>query len=109
MSPREQFIGPGMAWKAQAYLLNEDFEQAAEWAARALRDPVTQIWGNVSQVSALGHLGRTDEAEIAIKEMLRRRPGMSVKKVDAMINIVEPKFRELLLSGLVKAGMEDDR
>ncbi|MBT6288982.1 MAG: tetratricopeptide repeat protein [Rhodospirillaceae bacterium] len=108
LSPREQFVGPAMAWLAHAYMAKEEFEAVVEWAEKALRNPVTQIWGNINLVSALGQLDRIGDAEIAIKEMLRRRPDMNIKKIDSMINILDPKYRSALLAGLRKAGVEED-
>ena len=107
LSPREQFVGPAMAWLAHAYLVKEDFEQVADWAEKSLRHPVTQIWGNIMLVAALGHLGRTSEASAAVTEMLRRRPDMNLAKIESMINIYNLKFPELLLDGLRKAGVEE--
>jgi adenylate cyclase len=107
LSPREQFVGPAMTWLAHAYMLKEEFEQVVEWAEKALRNPVTQIWGNINLVSALGHLDRIGDAEVATREMLRRRPEMNIKKIESMINIQTPRYRGALLAGLRKAGVEE--
>jgi adenylate cyclase len=107
LSPREQFVGPAMTWLAHAYMLKEEFEQVVEWAEKALRNPVTQIWGNINLVSALGHLDRIGDAEVATREMLRRRPEMNIQKIESMINIQTPRYRGALLAGLRKAGVEE--
>ena len=58
---------------------------------------------SLTQISAVETL-----SVVAGYWLLRRRPDMNIKKIDSMINILDPKYRSALLAGLRKAGVEED-
>lgn len=103
LSPNDTFVGPAMAWTAIGYLVQGKFEEAADWARKSLDLPGTQIWGNIALVSALGHLGKKDEAGRAVKVLLRRRPDFTTAFIKTNFPGTDPDGIEILVDGLREA------
>jgi hypothetical protein len=62
---------------------------------------------NVYEVSALGHLGRPEEAREALSELLRRKPSLKLSDVKGGFVAVAPDNIEDFLDGLHKAGLPE--
>jgi TolB-like protein/Tfp pilus assembly protein PilF len=110
LSPQDVMMGPAYARLAQAYLGMKNYEQAAENAEEAFRQTVRPHWpGKSFLVSALGHLGRKDEARHAIVDLEELMPGITVGWIAAqpmpisMANDYMPDY----LDGLRKAGLPE--
>jgi tetratricopeptide (TPR) repeat protein len=107
LSPNDLFMGPFHARLGQAYLALKDYEKAVEFSREALRHKITQWPVNTYEVSALGHLGRGEEAREALSELLRRKPGLKVSDLREGFISVAPDNTEDFLDGLRKAGLPD--
>ena len=53
----------------------ERFEEAVDSAQRAAEQPRSVLWPYAVLASALGHLGRSDEAARALAQFRREQPG----------------------------------
>jgi TolB-like protein/Tfp pilus assembly protein PilF len=105
LSPHDANMGSFCVRNAQAYLYLRDYEQAIDWARRSLQFANFQWSRYVVLISALGHLGRAEEARPAIDLLLRRIPDFSARyALDYSPWIVDAHFRHLM-AGLEKAGM----
>jgi predicted Zn-dependent protease len=92
LSPHDPYAGRIMACRAEAHLFLGEFEHAAEWARRALREPSTIHWsGHSVLVSALGHLGRKQEAERALRDLLLCRSDFTSALLGRSLAIRDPQ------------------
>ena len=105
LSPRDPLMWAFLASKAIALSLLDRHEEAVEYARRAQRQPNSAIWANMAELSALGHLGRTDEAKQALAHALALKPDLSVAFVDAALKIKRQRDRQHYIDGLIKAGV----
>ncbi len=107
LSPNDLLMGPFHARLGQAYLALKEYEKAVEFSREALCHKMTQWPVNTYEVSALGHLGRGEEAREALSELLRRKPGLKVSDLREGFISVAPDNTEDFLDGLRKAGLPD--
>jgi adenylate cyclase len=106
LSPNDIYIGPFLARLGQAYLALRQYEKAVEFSREALRHKITQWPANAYEVSALGHLGRREETREALRELLRRKPGLKVSHFKEGFTSVAPDHLHDFLNGLSKAGLK---
>jgi adenylate cyclase len=105
LSPRDPLMWAFMASKAFALILLGRYDEALSWAQKAQGHPNTAIWAHFPEVSALGLLGRTEEARAALERLQRLKPDVSVAFVGQTLTFTRAADREHILSGLVKAGL----
>ena len=104
-SPQDANMGSFCVRKAQAQLYLHDYEAAIDWARRSLQFPNFQWSRYVVLISALGHLGRTAEAQSALETLRQRIPGFSARyALDYSPWVDDVHFRHLM-DGLEKAGL----
>ncbi len=105
LSPQDANMGSFCVRKAQAQLYLHDYEAAIDWARRSLQFPNFQWSRYVVLISALGHLGRTAEAQSALETLRQRIPGFSARyALDYSPWVDDVHFRHLM-DGLEKAGL----
>jgi TolB-like protein/pimeloyl-ACP methyl ester carboxylesterase len=107
LSPRDPYMGSFLVRMADAYLFMHDYEQAIDWARKALRQPNFQWSRHAVLISALGHLGRGERGERAREELLRQRPDFSLAFVRKYHLISHPPDLAHFLEGLRKAGIAE--
>jgi tetratricopeptide (TPR) repeat protein len=93
--------------RAYSLLQLKDYDNAVEWGRRGIRDNENMFWPYISVSSALGHLGRIEEAEKTFAGLLRVKPDFSSTTIDETVHFRNASDREHLLSGLYKAGLKD--
>ncbi len=106
LSPHDANMGSFLVRKAQALLYLRRHEDAVDWARRALRLPNFQWSRNVMLISALGHLGRIDEAQAALDELLERIPEFSAQYALDYSPWHDDEHVRHLIDGLNKAGLQ---
>ena len=108
LSPQDSWMGGFYARLAQAHLGLRDYENARKYAEEALAcaGPVNW-WGRSYLVSALGHLGRADEAKRALDDLLGVKPELTAEWIRAQrTNLSMGRdFLDDYLDGLRKAGL----
>jgi adenylate cyclase len=106
LSPNDLYMGPFLSRLAQAYLALKEYEKAVEYSREALCHKMVQWPVNAYEVSALGHLGRREEAREALGELLRRKPDLKVSHLKEGFALIAPDNIEDFFDGLRKAGLK---
>ena len=84
-----------------------EFDQAALWARNAVRIPNAQYWARAHLVAALGHLGDSAQAAIAVTDLLQKKPGFSIGFArEHLFYLKRAEQLETYLTGLSKAGLK---
>jgi TolB-like protein/Tfp pilus assembly protein PilF len=97
-----------LAYRAMAHLFARQFRLAADWAQKATRVPNCHYWPFSHRVSALGHLGATDELRAAVQALLDRKPGFNCQAArQRLFYIKNPEQIDIYLEGLRKAGIPE--
>ena len=109
LSPQDIWMGNFFSRLAQAYISMADYEKAKENAATALRHQRSQWPGHSYLVSALGHLGRRNEAKAALKELLDVKPDLTIGQIRSRGSggVMGLEFMDDYLDGLRKAGLPE--
>ncbi|MFQ5757280.1 MAG: BTAD domain-containing putative transcriptional regulator [Acidiferrobacterales bacterium] len=107
LSPRDPYMGSFLVRMADAHLFMRQYDKAVEWARKALREPHFQWSRHAVLVSALGHLGRSDEVHRALDELLRLRADFTLAFVRKYHLISDPDDMAHYLEGLRNAGVSD--
>jgi TolB-like protein len=106
-SPLDPLIWAYLASKAIALVLLGRFEEAIALSQRSQRHANSAIFSHLAEISALGHLGRSDEARDAIRRARQKMPDVSVAYVDQTLPITDRRCRQAFLDGLRKAGLPE--
>jgi adenylate cyclase len=91
---------------AHAHLAARRFEQAIEWADRALHEQPTFMPSAQIKVVANAHIGRLDEARADAAELLGINPGFTITSDRARTaESNAPDYVELNVTGFRLAGL----
>ena len=107
LSPRDPHMGSFLVRMADAHLLMGRHEEAVQWARKSLRQTAFQWSRYAVLLSALGHLGRSQEAGQALDEILRHRPDFSLGFVRMTHLYGNHGGFKHYLDGLSKAGLPE--
>jgi adenylate cyclase len=110
LSPRDPVLWGTMCFRSLTCNLLHQYEAAAEWGRRAMHEPRSAdggYWSCAVLASALGNLGRTDEAREVLDEALRRKPELSLTYLEKTLPAKQPGGLDPYLDGLRKAGLPE--
>jgi len=107
LSPKDAEIAIFHARLAAAYLFLRRYEEAVEWARKAVRLPGIQWPGHCFLVASLAYLNRMDEARTALVDLMALRPGITLSFVSDRYQAAIQSQRDHLLDGLRKAGLPE--
>ncbi|NQU72010.1 MAG: hypothetical protein HQ514_15765, partial [Rhodospirillales bacterium] len=107
LSPRDYLLGSMMGRQAMSYLFMNQYDQALEWGKRAVDEDGSWLHNYLGYVSALGHLGRLDEAREACASMLAINEDVSIAFFLRRSAMTHEPDRDHLLEGLRKAGLPE--
>jgi TolB-like protein/Flp pilus assembly protein TadD len=107
LSPLDPMMWAYLASKAIALVLLGQFEEAIVLSQRSQRQATSAIFSHLAEISALGHLGRSEEARDAIRRARQTKPDVSIAYVDQTLPITDPRCRQTFLDGLRKAGLPE--
>jgi TolB-like protein/class 3 adenylate cyclase len=93
---------------AAAHLLARRFEQAIEWADRALHDQPRLILAMRFKVAANAHLGHLDEARAELSRVLAIDPKLTIAGYREYAHFSPPEVLELIVTGLRLAGLPEE-
>ena len=105
LSPHDPMMWAYIASKAIALVMLGKFEEAVALSRRSQQQANSAIFSHLAEISALGHLGRSEDACDAIKRALEMKPDASIAYVDEALPITDPHCRETFHEGLRKAGL----
>jgi adenylate cyclase len=92
---------------AVAHLVARRFEQAIEWADRALHDQPRTVVGMRAKVVALAHLGHLDKARAELSRLLAIDPKLTIAGFREQAVYLAPEVLELYVDGLRLAGLPE--
>jgi tetratricopeptide (TPR) repeat protein len=93
---------------AIAHLAARRFEEAIEWAERALHSQPRLATALRVEIVANAHLGRLDEARAELGRMLAMDPGLTIPRYRMFLGLqTAPEVFELLVTGLRLAGLPE--
>ena len=92
---------------AIAYVIKGDYEQAAIFGRRVTRARPEFVNGYKPFIAALGHLGRTDEADPYVEKLLSLEPAFTVRRFGEVYPFKHDKDRERYMLGLRLAGVPE--
>jgi adenylate cyclase len=92
---------------AIAHLAARRFEQAIEWADRALHDQPRSVTPMRVKVAANAHLGHLDAARGELSRLLAIDPNLTIAGFRAFSHYVAPEVLELWVTGLRLAGLPE--
>jgi len=108
LSPNDPWRWAFYSYGALACILVGRFEQAVEWAQKAILVPNCQYWARAHLAAALGYLGRTAEAAATLAELKKLRLAFSLAFVREQLFYLESSEQiERYIDGLRRAGMRD--
>jgi adenylate cyclase len=107
LSPYDTYLGQFMVHLSEAYLVMGRHEEALAWAERSLREPNFRWSRYAVLISALGHLGRLDEAARAVRALSEFRPDVTVTFAGDWWPISHRPSLDYVLEGLRKAGLKE--
>jgi adenylate cyclase len=105
LSPRDPNMGSFLVRMADAHLFMHNYEDAIHWATKALQQPNFQWSRYAVLLSALGHLGRQDEAAQVLKQVCMQRPDFSIEFVRNTHLFSDSNDMRHFLEGLRKANV----
>jgi adenylate cyclase len=92
---------------ALAHLAARRFEQAIEWADRALNEQPRMVAAMRTIVAANAHLGRLDAARAELNRVLAIDPKLTIAGYREYAHFAAPEVLELLVTGLRLAGLPE--
>jgi tetratricopeptide (TPR) repeat protein len=92
---------------AVAHLAARRFEQAIEWADRALHGQPRMVAAMRVKVAAHAHLGRLDAARAELNRLLAFDPKLTIAGFREYLHFAAPEVRELYVTGLRLAGLPE--
>jgi adenylate cyclase len=93
---------------AAAHLAARRFEQAIEWADRALHRQPRVTSAIRVKIAANAHLGRLDEARAELGRLLAIDPGLTIAGYRAFLGpATAPEFLDIAVTGLRLAGLPE--
>ncbi len=98
-------MGSFLVRMADAHLFMGDDEAAIHWARKALQQPNFQWSRYAVLLSALGHLGRENEADQILKQLRVQRPDFSIDFVRSTHLFADADDLQHYLEGLQKANV----
>ena len=92
---------------ALAHFAARRFEQAIEWADRALHDQPRHVPAMRVKVAALAHLGHLDAAHAELSRLLAIDRELTIAGFREYLHYAAPEVLELLVTGLRLAGLPE--
>ena len=92
---------------ATAHLQLADYEEAAAWARKSVRQHAYNAPAHHVLAACCAHLGRTEEAGAAVARSLELDPAMTISRLKAIYPVSGYRNLDGFLDGLRKAGLAD--
>jgi adenylate cyclase len=107
LSPHDPLIWAFHTIRSLALIGLHRHEEAVVCARKATRLPKTGIWAFVSEIVALAHLGRIDEARSALERALAVKSDLSAEFVSQAFPWKDSAQLGHMIDGLRKAGLPE--
>ena len=108
LSPHDPYMWGFLTMLSWAHLMLRQYEEAVRWTSKAVRLPRAVFWARATHISALGHMGRTKEAQASLDELLQQMPHFSSALVKEGLDYWKmPEQIDMFVDGLRKAGVPE--
>jgi len=107
LSPFDPYSFFYAATIAAAHFAARRFEEAIEWADRALHDQPRLVTQMRVKVATNAHLGRLDEARAELSRLLAIDPKLTIAGFRENFHFAAPEVLELYVTGLRLAGLPE--
>jgi adenylate cyclase len=107
LSPQDPLMWLYFLGVATAHFAAARYGDAVEWSQRSLQRMPGWVQANTVLAASYAHLGRFDEARLALQEVLRVTPKFSLSGLKMFLSAADPGFIERYLDGLRKAGLKE--
>ena len=108
LSPHDPYVARFIASEAEAHLFLGEYEEAVACGRQALRHASTAHWsGHTALAAALALLGRADEANQVIKDLLQYRPDFSAGLMRRSMSLRRDEYLARYFEGLKLAGLPE--
>jgi TolB-like protein len=109
LSPHDPRRWAFLVYGSLALLFLERYEEAAEWANRAVGAPNATFWAYAQLVAVLSFSGRIEEARVAVEDLLRREPEFSAARFAEkfLFYVKDSNLIEKYVGGLRRAGLPE--
>ena len=108
MSPFDPYTFLYASNISAAHLAARRFEQAIEWADRALHDQPRTFAAMRVKIAANAHLGRLDKARAELSRMLAIDPKLTIAGFRNQAHFMAPEVLELYVTGLRLASLPEE-
>jgi adenylate cyclase len=106
LSPHDPHYWTFIHHQAWPLLALKRYEEAIKVERRALLNPNAGFYPYLPLISALGHLGREQEARKAIERLQDLQPGYSCSTTRRQLTVTD-EFAKQIIDGLLKAGLPE--
>lgn len=106
LDPHYRFAGSALADLSLAQLMLREFDQAREFAEKAIQAQPWFVRSYQRLACCLGHMGLEEQAHDVVEKLLQRQPDFSLAYIDATYPFKLAMDREFFLDGLRKAGLQ---
>ncbi len=107
LSPHDPSLWAMQAARASCCNNLENYDEAEEWARKAVNARPDRLWGHITLAHALAGQDRPDEARVAIAEARRVKPDLSLSVIRRLLPHFHPEYLERLIDVLRKAGLPE--
>ncbi len=107
LSPRDPFMVYWFGHLGLAAFVEGRYDKACEWGVKAIQQNPRFPGGHRLLAASYGQLGRMEQAQTALKELLLLMPGMTIDDVRKQVPFKKHGDMERYLDGLRKAGLPD--
>lgn len=107
LSPMDPMAYRTRGGAAFSHLFSGRPAEAAEVAQQSLRQQANFAPAHRALIAALGHLGRCDDADIAIRQACSVSPGLTTTTALAVARFVRSEDRMMFREGLLLAGLPE--
>jgi len=106
LSPLDVSLWVAQGVLAVAHVQLKNYEEAALWGRKAIRLHRDNLPAHHMLVASLAQMGRQEEAEAALSELLDLDPGLTIKGLKKRYPIAGYRNLDGFLEGLKKAGIK---
>jgi len=106
LSPHDPHRWAFLMYAAIANIFNGDYETAVEWAKSSVQVPNSHYWASAALVSALGHMDRKEETQIALESLIKIKPDFTCRwAAERLFYLRDQAQIDRYIDGLKKAGV----
>ena len=107
LSPHDPLLCFMQNVRALCCIYLENYDEAEEWARKAVNTRADQFWPHTNLAVALAGQDRRDEARVAIEAARRLKPNLSLSVIRRLLPHYHPDYLDRRLDALRKAGLPE--